>query len=61
MTKAREAVPTGALARKGRAVRLDLPDGCTRPYRPCPADFAERYVELGQGKGSASVLAEGTK
>ena len=27
-----------------------LPDGLTRPYRPCPADFAERFVELGQGK-----------
>lgn len=27
-----------------------LPDGCTRPYRPCPADFAERFIELGQGK-----------
>lgn len=24
--------------------------GLERPYRPCPADFAERYIEFGQGK-----------
>ena len=29
---------------------LHLPDGMTRPYRPCPADFRERYIEMGQGK-----------
>ena len=29
---------------------LDLPDGVTRPYRPLPADFRERFIELGQSK-----------
>ncbi|MXP42969.1 hypothetical protein [Allopontixanthobacter sediminis] len=24
--------------------------GLIRPYRPCPPDFAERYIEIGQGK-----------
>lgn len=24
--------------------------GTIRPYRQCPADFVERYLELGQGK-----------
>lgn len=29
---------------------LLLPDGCTRPYRPCPADFREVFLQLGQSK-----------
>lgn len=28
-------------------VGLLLPDGCTRPYRPCPADFRTRFLEMG--------------
>lgn len=24
--------------------------GTIRPYRPCPADFRERYLEMGQSK-----------
>ncbi len=26
---------------------LDLPDGITRPYRPCPRDFRETYLRMG--------------
>lgn len=33
------------------AVRRRIPiDGFTRPYRPCPPDFRERYLELGWSK-----------
>lgn len=42
---------TGSLGKKARAIRsINLPDGNTRPYRPCPADFAETFINLGQGK-----------
>jgi hypothetical protein len=34
------------MAKPLRMPREDLP-GRQRPYRPCPADFRERYVELG--------------
>lgn len=27
--------------------KLNLPDGVTRPYRPCPPDFHETYVRMG--------------
>lgn len=27
--------------------RLHLPDGITKPYRPVPNDFRERYIEMG--------------
>jgi hypothetical protein len=30
--------------------KLLLPDGATRPYRPCPADFRERFLEMGWSK-----------
>lgn len=30
--------------------KLLLPDGGTRPYRPCPADFRERFLEMGFSK-----------
>lgn len=30
--------------------RLGLPDGCIRPYRPLPADFRQRFLEMGQSK-----------
>ena len=30
--------------------KLLLPDGATRPYRPCPADFRERFIEMGWSK-----------
>ena len=29
---------------------LPLPDGRTKPYRPCPKDFREVFLELGQSK-----------
>lgn len=29
---------------------LLLPDGGTRPYRPCPADFRDVFLQLGQSK-----------
>ena len=33
------------------AVRRRIPDtGLIKPYRPCPADFRERYLELGWTK-----------
>lgn len=31
-------------------VRLKLPDGSMRPYRPCPADFRDTFLRLGQSK-----------
>jgi hypothetical protein len=27
--------------------KLNLPDGCTRPYRPKPADFRATYISMG--------------
>lgn len=27
--------------------KLLIPDGRTRPYRPCPADFRDRFLEMG--------------
>lgn len=30
--------------------KLLLPDGGTRPYRPCPSDFRERFLEMGFSK-----------
>jgi hypothetical protein len=30
--------------------KLHLPDGGTRPYRHCPADFRERFLEMGWSK-----------
>jgi hypothetical protein len=30
--------------------KLPLPDGRTRPYRPCPKDFREVFLQLGQSK-----------
>lgn len=30
--------------------KLGLPDGTTNPYRPCPSDFRETYLRLGQSK-----------
>lgn len=30
--------------------RLNLPDGGVRPYRPLPADFRERFLEMGFSK-----------
>lgn len=35
---------------KAKAEFPILPDGTTRPYRPCPCDFADTFIELGQGK-----------
>lgn len=29
---------------------LKLPDGGVRPYRPCPPDFREVFLALGQSK-----------
>lgn len=28
-------------------IALNLPDGVTRPYRPCPRDFREIYLQMG--------------
>jgi hypothetical protein len=37
---------TAAKIRRALAA-LNLPDGMTKPYRPVPQDFRERYVEMG--------------
>lgn len=29
---------------------LILPDGVKKPYRPCPPDFRERFIEMGYSK-----------
>ena len=34
----------------GAIADLILPDGATRPYRPCPSDFRETFLALGQSK-----------
>lgn len=46
-------IPTGKLSRKARSLRSDgrrHDTGRIRPYRPCPDDFAETYIAMGQGK-----------
>lgn len=34
----------------GAIANLMIPDGMVRPYRPCPADFADTFLRLGQSK-----------
>jgi hypothetical protein len=41
---------TGALSREHERLRSDgrpYDTGLVRPYRPCPADFRERFLEMG--------------
>lgn len=50
MNDQRTITPPDAEPEKRRADGRPHDTGLDRPYRPCPPDFRDRYIELGQGK-----------